>query len=98
MRQKLALVVKSSLSTVARRMNGFSPVTITRLGSAVLIGRDSPWIPQAAFRAGEGLRGRIVRAMAGLGNRNEAPAWDGPPPRPDLRAGKFHRAGCRFAR
>src|SRR5262249_16607451 len=37
MRQKLALVVKVSLSTVLRRMNGFSPVRITELGSAVLI-------------------------------------------------------------
>src|SRR5262249_12501339 len=37
MRQKLALVVKLSLSTGLSRMNGFSPVRMTKLGSAVLI-------------------------------------------------------------
>jgi hypothetical protein len=33
MRQKLALVLKLSLSVSLKRMNGFSPVTTTRLGS-----------------------------------------------------------------
>src|SRR3984893_12026640 len=34
MRQKLALVVKGSPSLTLRRMNGFSPVRMTRFGSA----------------------------------------------------------------
>src|ERR1700730_7669558 len=34
MRQKLALVVKGSPSLTLRRMNGFSPVKMTRFGSA----------------------------------------------------------------
>src|SRR5262245_48103203 len=41
MRQKLALVVKSSLSVGLSRMKGFSPVRITLLGSAVLMGLSS---------------------------------------------------------
>jgi hypothetical protein len=36
MRQKLALVVKESESVSLNRMNGFSPVTNTRLGSALI--------------------------------------------------------------
>src|SRR5207237_6109308 len=38
MRQKLALVVKGSPSLALRRMNGFSPVRMTRFGSAGIAG------------------------------------------------------------
>src|SRR6516165_5985285 len=38
MRQKLALVVRGSPSLALSRMNGFSPVRITRFGSAGIAG------------------------------------------------------------
>src|SRR4051812_35499116 len=42
MRQKLALVVLALPSRSLKRMNGFSPVRITRFGSAVLIADVPP--------------------------------------------------------
>src|SRR6266853_1977920 len=42
MRQKLALVVRESPCLALKRMNGFSPVTITRLGSAAVIWHLAP--------------------------------------------------------
>src|SRR5579871_1520938 len=41
MRQKLASVLLGSPSFSLSRMNGFSPVTMTRLGSATLIDQSS---------------------------------------------------------
>jgi hypothetical protein len=41
-RQKLALVVSGSPFLALKRMNGFSPVKMTRLGSAVVMANFPP--------------------------------------------------------
>src|SRR3979409_2033389 len=62
MRQKLALVVKLSLSVGLSLMKGFSPVTITTLGSAVLIGLASIQFQQRlASGADQGNRDAAAR-------------------------------------
>src|SRR5271170_7925336 len=61
MRQKLALVVRGSPDLALRRMNGFSPVRTTRLGSAamghlLLLAHTLARTPGAAILAIEGER------------------------------------------
>src|SRR4051812_29152049 len=73
MRQKLALVVAGPPSVALRRMNGVSPVRMTRLASALLMVRP-PWKGGGAHdRANAGGRELPQNPVCAGGNRPYRP-------------------------
>src|SRR5262245_40575175 len=68
MRQKLASVLRGSPSLALSRMNGFSPVRITRLGSAMLIVPpvgEMPHLVEAGGEEGAQRLGVVARRQLG---------------------------------